>query len=291
MTLAHEEIPFTLTDPGAPLRTLHGRITYPRGAERARPRPCVVALHGFKGFMDWGFWPAFARRLAGRGFAVVRFNFSGSGHTDAEPFEAPEAFFANTPSRELEDLERVRTWLTHAAPAWLDARRVALVGHSLGGGVALVHAARRGDYRALVGWAAVSTFRRFPREVEALWRRQGYFEVPNLRTQEIHRMGTAWLDDIEAHASKLDVRAACARLTTPVLLLHGTQDEAVPLTEGEALRDACRPGLARLEVLPGANHTFQAVHPLQGLPAQLGQVFHKTEEFLVTHLGDSRSTG
>lgn len=285
MTLEHEEIVFKLEHPAGGARPIHGRITFPRGAPEApRARPCVVALHGFKGFMDWGFWPGFARRLAGRGFAVVRFNFSGSGHLDSERFSEPQAFFENTPTRELEDLERVRAWLEDGAPRWLDTRRLALVGHSLGGGVALVHAARRGDARAVVGWAAVSNFRRFPAEVEALWRRQGFVEIPNLRTQEIHRLGTEWLNDVESNATALDIRAACARLRTPTLLVHGSADEAVPLAEGEALRDAFRPGLARLCVLPGANHTFQAVHPPGRVSAELEQVLHQTEDFLVTHL-------
>ena len=285
MTLELDESPFLLVDPADASRRIHGRITFPRGAaEASRPRPCVLALHGFKGFMDWGFWPEFARRLAGRGCAVVRFNFSGSGHVDSEHFTEPRAFFENSPSRELEDLARVHGWLEGEAPPWLDARRVALVGHSLGGGVALVHAARHGGARAVVGWAAISTFRRFPTEVEALWRRQGYLEIPNLRTQEIHRMGLPWLEDLEAHATELDVRAACRNLATPTLLLHGSEDEAVPLTEGTALRDAFRPGTASLEVLAGANHTFQAAHPLAGISPHLAQVLRRTEEFLVTHL-------
>src|SRR6185503_15829570 len=105
--------------------------------------------------------------------------------------------------------------------------RGALLGHSLGGAVALIHAAQRGDYRALVGWASCSTFRRFPPEVEGLWRRQGFVEIPNLRTKEVHRLGLGWLEDIERNAPALDVHAACRRLTMPMLFLHGSDDEAV----------------------------------------------------------------
>jgi len=285
MTLPLEERYFTLDDSSGEGGALHARLTFPRGAEHAaRPRPCLLALHGFKGFMDWGFWPEFARRMAARGFAVLRFNFSGSGHADSEAFIASEAFFSNTPSREIDDLARVHAWLERDAPPWLDAGRVALVGHSLGGGVALVHAARHGGVSAVVGWAAVSTFRRFPPEVEALWRRQGYVEIPNLRTQEVHRLGLAWLEDLERHGDELDLRSACARLTAPTLFVHGSQDEAVPLVEGEALRDACRPGKTQLAVLTGANHTFQVTHPMRGTSQALEEAFRHTEDFLVTQL-------
>lgn len=277
---------FVLADGRDELRTLRGRITLPRGAdERARGLPWVLVLHGFKGFMDWGFYPELARRLAHGGLAVVRFNFSGSGHGERPlEFTEPRAFFANTPSREVEDAERVRAWIEALAVPWLDPRRGALVGHSLGGAVALVHAAQRGDYRALVGWASCATFRRFPPEVEALWRRQGFVEIPNLRTKEVHRLGLGWLEDLERNAHALDVHAACRRLATPLLLLHGSDDEAVPLSEGESLFRACAPGVARLEAVPAANHTFWAAHPLSGIAPTLERVLRSTTEFLRGHL-------
>lgn len=284
MSAVHEERGFVLADPHEPARVIRGRVTWPRGS--TAPLPCVLALHGFKGFMDWGFWPEIAGQLAARGLVVVRFNFSGSGHgVEPERFSEPAAFFANTPSRELEDLARVRGALEEELrlPCF-DPARVGLLGHSLGGGVALVHAARRGDYRAVVGWAPVATFRRFPPEVEALWRRQGYVEIPNLRTQEVHRLGLGWLEDVERNAAALDIRAACARLATPTLIVQGELDEAVARSEAETLRDAFVPGRARLEFVPGANHTFRAVHPFQGVPPDLARALALTADFLVTHL-------
>lgn len=278
----YDEREFRLDDEHDPLRTIRGRVVYPSGAEeRADPLAYVLVLHGFKGFMDWGFYPELTRRLVARGLAVVRFNFSGSGHgEDPERFTEERAFFENTPSREIEDVDRVRTWLDAGALPWLDPRRGALLGHSLGGAVALVHAARRGDYAAVVGWAACATFRRFPAEVEGLWRRQGFVEIPNVRTKDVHRLGLAWLEDLERNPRTLDVHAACRRSTTPTLLVHGSEDEAVPLSEGVSLQAAFAPGLARLEIVPHANHTFWAAHPFQGVPASLETALGPTTEFL-----------
>jgi pimeloyl-ACP methyl ester carboxylesterase len=231
--------------------------------------------------MDWGFYPELARRLAASGLAAVRFNFSGSGH-GPRPLEFTEhrAFFENTPSREIDDVERVRAWLDTGAVPEIDPRRGALLGHSLGGAVALIHAARRADYRALVGWASCATFRRFAPEVEALWRRQGFVEIPNLRTKEVHRLGLGWLEDVERNSSELEVAAACRRLATPTLLLHGSEDEAVPLHEGESIARAFAPGVARLEVVPHASHTFGAAHPLERVTASLDGVLRATTAFL-----------
>ncbi|HEX6881869.1 MAG TPA: alpha/beta fold hydrolase [Planctomycetota bacterium] len=277
-----EERDFRLDDEHDPLRTIRGRLAYPGGAEEAgAPLACVLVLHGFKGFMDWGFYPALVRTLVARGLAVVRFNFSGSGvGDDPERFSEEAAFFANTPSREVDDVERVRAWLDTGAVPWIDARRAALLGHSLGGAVALIHAARRADYRALVGWASCATFRRFPPEVEALWRRQGHVEIPNLRTKEVHRLGLGWLEDLERNARALDVLGAARRLTTPALFLHGSADEAVPLSEGRAILAACAPGVADLEVVEGASHTFWADHPLSGMPPALAHVLRRSADFL-----------
>jgi uncharacterized protein len=283
---AFEEREFRLDDARDPLRTIRGRVAHPKGADSSGATlACVLVLHGFKGFMDWGFYPELARRLVALGLGVVRFNFSGSGvGEELERFGAERAFFENTPSRELEDVERVRAWLDGGAVRCIDPRRVALLGHSLGGGVALVHAARRGDCRALVGWACVSTFRRFPPEVEALWRRQGYVEIPNLRTKEIHRLGLGWLEDVERNAAALDVHAACRALRAPTLLVHGSEDEAVPLAEGESLQRAFAPGVARLEVVPDANHTFWAAHPFAGVPRALEHALAVTSAFLEAKL-------
>ena len=157
-----DEREFRIDDELDPLRVIRGRLACPSGTEGAGERlPYLLVLHGFKGFMDWGFYPELTRSLVARGFAVVRFNFSGSGIGE-NPLEFTEhrAFFENTPSREIEDVDRVRTWLDGGAVPWIDSRRGALFGHSLGAAVALIHAARRYDYRALVGWSSVATFRR-----------------------------------------------------------------------------------------------------------------------------------
>jgi uncharacterized protein len=44
-----------------------------------------------------------------------------------------------------------------------------------------------------------------------------------------------------------------SRLRAPVLVLHGADDEIVPLMDGEALYDAA-PGPKRIEVFPGVGH-------------------------------------
>jgi len=49
--------PFTLDTPSG--ATLHGFVDLPddRSGHRPEPGPAVVICHGFKGFMEWGFFP------------------------------------------------------------------------------------------------------------------------------------------------------------------------------------------------------------------------------------------
>ena len=116
---------FRLDDARDPLRAIRGQVSVPAGRRGAR-LAYVLVLHGFKGFMDWGFYPELARRLVVRGLAVVRFNFSGSGvGEDLENFTETRAFFENTPSREIDDVARVRAWLDSGAVPWIDARHCA----------------------------------------------------------------------------------------------------------------------------------------------------------------------
>ncbi len=288
---AHEARSFRIDDPGDELRTLRGWIEYPAGAEDGGRRLAyVLVMHGFKGFMDWGFFPEVARALVARGIAAIRFNFSGSG-VGEDPLELTEerAFFQNTPSREIEDADRIRGWLDSGAVPWIDPARGGLFGHSLGGAVALLHAARRQDYRALVLWAPVAHFRRFGSEVEDLWRERGHVEILNARTGQVHRLGLGWLEDMERHERELDVAGACERLSTPTLILQGSRDEAVPLAEVEGLARSFPPGVARLVILEGEGHTFGAVHPLAGIPPGLEHALTETGERFVREL--SRNIG
>jgi len=277
---------FELLDDTEPDRIIRGRIESPAGAEeRGEPLPAVLVLHGFKGFMNWGFFPELSRRIAAEGFVALSFNMSGSGvGEDLENFTDDEAFEKNTPSRELEDADAIRGFVQSGALPWVDPTRLAILGHSLGGGVALLHAAEHGDLCAVVTWAAVSRVNRYDPSVVEGWRHEGFLPIPNARTGQVHRLGTCWLEDVEEHAAELDIVQACARLQTPTLLVHGTADDAVPQGEAETLRSAFAPGVARSLLLEGAGHTFGATHPPEGVPDDLGRALEETLAHLRAHL-------
>jgi dienelactone hydrolase len=253
-----------------------------RAGGRGSPRPAVVVVHGFKGFKDWGLWPALAERLARAGLSAVTLNLSGSGVDDSGEFVYPERFGHNTFSAELQDLRRVTDALAGGELGVAPPSAVGLLGHSRGGGIAVLHAASDARIKALATWAAISTVERWPASQRAAWRSAGVNEVKNVRTGQVLPLYPDVLDDIERHASALDIEAAAARVAVPWLIVHGTDDEAVALAEGERLA-AAAPG-ARFLAVEGAGHTFGAIHPWGGATPALERVEDTTLAFFAETL-------
>jgi pimeloyl-ACP methyl ester carboxylesterase len=248
------------------------------GARPGEARPAIILCHGFKGFKDWGFFPRAAERLALAGFAAVSFNFSGSGvGEDGESFDELERWGGQTISGDLADLATVTDFVTEGGAPW-----VGLLGHSRGGATALVHAARDVRVKALVTWAAVSRYLRWPQDDIDLWRRAGRIDVVNLRTGQVLPIGRDLLDDMEANESgALDVLGAAARLRVPWLIVHGTADETAPHDDARRLHEASIKGGGRSELLmiEGAGHTFGVRHPWAGSSAEFDRVLASTVEF------------
>ena len=267
-----EETRFDLVHAEDPSRVIRGRVCAP-GAQTSRG-PWAMLLHGFKGYMDWAFFPLLARGLAEGGITTIRFNNSGSGvGDDLEYYSDPTAFENDTYSRQLEDYALVRQAIDEGEFGPLDPAQGVLIGHSRGGGMGLIHAAEH-DYRGVITWSAISDGAFFDDKVVERWRADGHLEIPNTRTGHIMRIGLDAVHDFEANRERLDILAAAARLQAPTLVLHGSDDETVPVLSAHHIAKALPNG--QLHVIDGANHTYQAKHPLEDVPPQLGQALALT---------------
>ncbi|MBL0175221.1 MAG: alpha/beta fold hydrolase [Ignavibacteria bacterium] len=256
----------------------------------ARPdgSPVLVICHGFKGFKDWGAFPHIAAYFSAQGWTVLRFNFSLNGvGDDPLTFTRLDDFRRNTYTRELEDLIDVLDAVTSGVidMEGADAERLALLGHSRGGGIAIVATAEDARVRAVASWASVSTFDRWGPQLKATWRERGLLEVMNTRTKQKMPLGVELLEDYERNASRLDICAAASRLAVPLLVVHGEQDMSVPLEEAFAIHLAADRSLASLSVIPNTDHVFGASHPFAGMPDPLARVLAGTEAWLRLSLG------
>lgn len=265
------------------LKAADGGLLYVDIRTAARPgerRPAVVICHGFKGFKDWGFFPRLADRLAVAGFTAISFNFSGSGVGDGEAFDELDRWAHQTPSADLADLKTVVDYAiaeqgapTRGAPTdpW-----VGLVGHSRGGGIAALHAARDPRVDALVTWAAIDHFLRWPAEDIARWRRDGKIDVVNARTRQVLTILRDALDDLDAHGSELNVATVAPRIRAPWLVVHGSADATVPIAVAHQLVAASAAERTSLLALEGADHTFGIRHPWAGTTPAFDLVLERT---------------
>ncbi len=255
---------------------IRGDMHLPEKPENA---PAVILCHGFKGFKDWGYAPHAAERMADEGWCAVRFNFSHNGvGEDFLNFTEPERFAQNTFSKELEDLDAVIGAVADRsiAPAEIDAKRIALVGHSRGGGIVILKAAEDDRISCAASWAGVSGFDRWGGATKERWRREGFIEVMNTRTKQKMRMNLTLLEDLEKNPERLDILAAVRHMRKPLLIVHGEQDLSVPVAEAYELYAHAEKMLTELEIVPNADHTFGMTHPYAGTTPAFSRVLERT---------------
>ncbi len=254
-----------------------------------RPRPVVIFCHGYKGFKDWGAWDLVAERFAKAGFFFLKFNFSHNGGTVEQPIDFPDlnAFGENNYTRELEDLNSVLDWVTSSDNSFeehIDPDNITVIGHSRGGGIAVLKAAYDLRIKNVIGWASVSDYRvRFPKnEAFAQWKEEGVFYTLNGRTKQKMPHYFQFYEDFVANESKLTISKAARELKIPYLILHGTKDEAVPLHEAQSLHQWA--SNSKLVWVDDANHTFGAKHPWEEreMPDQLSVIVSRSITFLNT---------
>lgn len=241
----------------------------------AKARSLVVVAHGFKGFKDWGFFPWLGEQLCSRGSAVCRFNMSRSGiGEDPENFDRLDLFEHDTYSQQVRDLAAaVRYAQQQTGPLPLF-----LLGHSRGGGVALLTASLLGDVEGVITWSAISRVDRWDDETKRTWRERGFMDQVNSRTNQVMRMSPAILDDYDAHRAELDICDAARRLTAPLLIVHGAKDESVPVAEAHEI-SRCAPD-ASISIIEHASHTYNAIHPLVHVSHELSMAMMVSAAFI-----------
>lgn len=256
------------------------------GADLPPDAPCVVYLHGFKGFKDWGWVPYIAECLDEFGIRLLAPNFSHNGiGAVPDQFTELDKFRDNTFSMEVEEaVEFVQAYCQGKFGEVNDDPQLALLGHSRGGGIALLSAWRLPAVRCVCTWAAVSTFARYPEATIAEWKAAGVLDVVNARTGQVLQLGYQLHEDLLAHLpGSLDIEAAVRALPQPLCIVHGSADLAVPLADGEAIADWSYPN-REFHVIPDADHVMNIRHPWGGTSAALERALSFSFDFFHTHL-------
>lgn len=223
--------------------TLHPAST---AAAAAAPPSIVLIGHGVTGSKDRPWLEALADAVAEAGLTALRFSFAGNGASEGRFEDA-------TLSKEVDDLGSIVDSVT----SW-GATRVGYVGHSMGGAIGVLRASRDARIGCLVSLAGMV-------HVQAFMERQ----FGHLRPGEpmLEKAGCPWTPALAADAARIgSVIPQAARIAVPWLLVHGSDDELVPLSDSLEARAAAG-GRAELMTLPGVDHRFTGT-----VPALIGAV-------------------
>ncbi len=252
------------------------------GADKFGEQPCIVYLHGFKGFKDWGFVPHAGEFFAANGYCFLAANFSHNGVTEHEPeITDLDKFRKNTLMREMEEAgEFIRLAQKGSLFGVSSSQPVLLIGHSRGGGVGILAASRNPDLKAIATWAAISQTDRFDKKGKTMWKKQGFVEVVNSRTGAKLPLDYSYLEEIERFSrTRLNILEALKTFKRPALIVHGQKDETVPFYEAEMLHIYAEPLGSRLRVVPNTGHTFGISHPFEASTPEFDLVLNDTLEF------------
>jgi pimeloyl-ACP methyl ester carboxylesterase len=269
------------------LSSPHGRdfSVDARWISDGEPKPVVIFVHGFKGFKDWGHFNLLADYFAAHGFVFVKLNLS---HNGVEPggtdLTNMEAFGNNNFCIELDDLGTLIDKLTDGStpiPSLeMDASHLLLIGHSRGGGLVLLKAAEDERVSGVATWSAISTIdQRWPQEMMEEWKRTGVQYIMNARTGQQMPLYYQLYENYHANQQRLDILKSVEKLAIPVLIIHGEQDETLPVRMAHDLH-AANP-YAELYLIPEADHSFGGKHPFeeQELPSFAKAAADKTIQY------------
>lgn len=253
-----------------------------------KQKPVIIYAHGFNGFKDWGNFDLIAKKFAKHGYVFVKFNFSHNGTTPEhlEEFADLEAFGNNNYSKELEDLQFVIDWVSDPLNEFnqvMDVEHLTLLGHSMGGGITILQAAKDNRVKKLITWSSISECKtpwgNWPAEKMQEWKEKGVQYYTNTRTKQQMPLRYQLYEDYINNRKKLNIENAIKSLDIPILLCHGTLDNSVPLENAFKLK-TWQPSAQLFTVQ--SDHVFERSHPWTSsdLPSAMENVMDKCLQFL-----------
>ncbi len=219
----------------------HGRLSGDLQIPEGDIRGGVILAHCFTCSKAYKITRNLATGIEHGGFAVLRFDFTGLGDSDGE-------FVQTTVTTYVNDLE--------AAGRYMQERGLgssALVGHSLGGAAALLAAEGMPQVEAIAVVASPAS----PDHVRRLFTDEDVEHALATGRVGVRIAGRTFdisadfFRDLERHGALDHV----TNLNRPLLVVHGTADSVVDISEGERIFGAARQP-RWFAAIPHADHLF-----------------------------------
>lgn len=223
--------------------TIEAYLTAPPGAA---PGPLVVIAHGGPEARDQRSFDRQVQVLAAQGWWVLQPNFRGSG---GYGLAFAQKGWRRWGERMQEDVEDAVAQVVR--DKGLDGGRVAIMGTSYGGYAALMGAVRRPDlYKAAISICGVTDLSDM-----LAWERRD----DDTPTKEIYGFWKKRIGDPDTDGAMLEAaspRRRAADISCPVLLVHGVDDEIVPVIQSRIMNSALRGARKAVDYVevPDAGH-------------------------------------
>ena len=212
---------------------LVGILTDPSGDTS---KPVIVLCHGFGSSKDSNTCKSLSVRLREKNISSFRFDFFAHGQSEGD-------FADLTVSEAVDDTMRAIEMLKERG-----YEKIGLFGSSFGGLSSYLVASRRDDLFVLLLKAPVASYKMFPaytdKNVVAKWKKTGY------RTVEGRKLKYAFYED----SIKQDAYEVAGDIKAPTLIVHGNQDQDVPVTQSIDITKSI--GNCAFEIVVGADHRF-----------------------------------
>lgn len=226
--------------------TLH----YPPVENRSESYPILIICHGFTGSrigVDRLFVQA-ARNFSEAGYLVVRFDYGGCGESTGD-------YGSGGIDRLVDETRTVLDYVLRLEG--VDLSRVTLLGHSLGGAVSVLTAARDKRVKRLVLWAPVAhPLADITRIIGTKAHKQA------LQTGSTDYLGYALTDRFIRSLAEAHPLQDTKNFRGDVLVLHGSGDEVIPSESAFLYQKAFwlrSDGISDKEVILQADHSFTGI--------------------------------
>ncbi|HUT55243.1 MAG TPA: alpha/beta fold hydrolase [bacterium] len=210
---------------------------------RARA-PVVLILHGIpraKPQAGDRSYREIAMRFAERGFLSLIFNFRGAGSSEGDISMAGW-------TRDLAAVAEFARGLPGA-----DASRVALLGFSAGGAVAIYHAAHDAGVGAVVSGSSPARFSFLQQAMPSEHWVKLFREIGLIRSEGFPADLEAW----EAEFQMIEPLKWVDRVSPrPLLIMHGAEDELIPVAQARELYERAREP-RELKIIAGGKHRLR----------------------------------
>ena len=201
----------------------------------------VILVHGFGVTKEeGGMFDEFTEILNKKGFAVYRFDFSGCGESEG-------AYSQTSLSKMRDDLKVILNFVKQQPK--VDVSKIGIWAQSFGTPTTI---SLQPDVQAIVLTGSISR----PQDTSKVLFGDGYnpngISVRKYRDGREIKMGAQFWGDLKEYNLLEDIK----NIKCPILFLHGSEDEKIPLSQMEAYYEVVNEPKEKI-ILEGVNHSLR----------------------------------